>query len=71
MSQSSLFANIPKGATGSAVIFSLIQTAIENDLDPYKHLTQLMKTTKDADLSQQDTIQSLLTRNAPAKYHTK
>ena len=29
-----LFANTPKGATGSAVMFSLIQTAIENGLDP-------------------------------------
>lgn len=28
-----LFANTPKGATGSAVMFSLIQTAIENGLD--------------------------------------
>lgn len=34
-----LFANTPKGATGSAVMFSLIQTAIENGLDPYKYLT--------------------------------
>ena len=25
-----LFANTPKGATGSAVMFSLIQTALEN-----------------------------------------
>ena len=31
-----LFANTPKGATGSTVMFSLIQTAIENGLDPYK-----------------------------------
>ena len=38
-----LFANTPKGATGSAVMFSLIQTAIENGLDPYKHLTWLLK----------------------------
>ena len=28
-----LFANTPKGATGSAVMFSLIQTAIENELE--------------------------------------
>lgn len=34
-----LFANTPKGATGSAVMFSLIQTAIENNMDPYKYLT--------------------------------
>ena len=29
-----LFANTPKGASGSAVMFSMIQTAIENGLDP-------------------------------------
>ena len=27
------------GMTGSAVMFSLIRTAVENDLDPYKYLT--------------------------------
>ena len=62
-----LFANTPKGATGSAVMFSLIQTAIENSLAPYKYLTWLMKTAKDADLSQEDTIQSLMPWNAPAE----
>ena len=62
-----LFANTPKGATGSAIMFSLIQTAIENGLDPYKYLTWLMKTAKDADLSQEDTIQTLLPWNAPAE----
>ena len=62
-----LFANTPKGATGSAVMFSLIQTAIENSLDPYKYLTWLMKTAKDADLSQEETIQSLMPWNAPAE----
>ena len=66
-----LFANTPKGATGSAVMFSLIQTAIENRLEPYKYLTWLMKTAKDADLSQEDMIQSLLPWNAPAECHTK
>ena len=62
-----LFANTPKGATGSAIMFSLIQTAIENGLDPYKYLTWLMKTAKDTDLSQEDTIQTLLPWNAPAE----
>ena len=62
-----LFANTPKGATGSAVMFSLIQTAIENGLDPYKYLTWLMKTAKDADLSDTETVQSLLPWNAPAE----
>ena len=38
-----LFANTPKGAKGSAIMFSLIQTAIENGLDPYKYLTWLLR----------------------------
>ena len=38
-----LFANIPKGATGSAVMSSLIQTALENGLDPYNYLTWLLR----------------------------
>ena len=66
-----LFANTPKGATGSAVIFSLIQTAIENGLEPYKYLTWLMKTAKDADLSQEDMIRALLPWNALAECHAK
>ena len=66
-----LFANTPKGATGSAVMFRLIQTAIENALDPYKYLTWLMKTAKDADLSQENAIRTLLPWNAPAECRTK
>ena len=66
-----LFANTPKGATGSAVIFSLIQTAIENGLDPYKYLTWLMKTAKNADLSDTETVQGLLPWNVPADCRTK
>ena len=66
-----LFANTPKGATGSAVMFSLIQTAIENGLDPYKYLTWLLKTAKDADLTDEQTIQTLLPWNAPAECRSK
>ena len=66
-----LFANTPKGATGSAIMFSLIQTAIENGLDPYRYLTWLMKTAKDAELSQEDIIHTLLPWNAPAECHMK
>lgn len=37
-----LFANTPNGAHGSAVIYSLIETAKENGLDPYKYLTWVL-----------------------------
>ena len=38
-----LFANTPLGAQSSAVIFSLIETAKENGLDPYRYLTFVLK----------------------------
>jgi transposase len=60
-----LFANTPRGATGSAIMFSLIQTAIENGLDPYKYLTWLLKQAKDADLTDAEVVQSLLPWNMP------
>lgn len=53
-----LFSNTLKGATGSAVMFSLIQTAIENDLDPYRYLVWLMKAVRDADPAQENAIQA-------------
>ena len=66
-----LFANTPKGATDSAIMFSLIQTAIENGLDPYKYLTRLMKQAKDADLTNEQTIQALLPWNVSSACRTK
>ena len=60
-----LFANTPKGADGSAIMFSLIQTAIENGLDPYKYLTWLLRKAKDADLSDNQVVNSLLPWNMP------
>ena len=66
-----LFANTPKGATGSAVMFSLIQTAIENGLDPYKYLTWLLQQAKDADLTDLNTVKKLLPWNAVADCQSK
>ena len=66
-----LFANTPKGATGSAIMFSLIQTAIENGLDPYKYLTWLLQQAKDADMTDTQVVQTLLPWNAPAECRAK
>lgn len=60
-----LFANTPRGANGSAVIFSMIQTALENGLDPYRYLTWLMKTASKTDLSTDENLLPLLPWNAP------
>lgn len=66
-----LFANTPNGAKGSATIFSLIQTAIENSLDPYKYLTWLLKTANNADMTDLETVKKLLPWNVPEEYRTK
>ncbi len=65
-----LFANAPSGATGSAVIFTLIQTSIENKLDPYCYLTWLLSTAADLDVNQPGAVQQLLPWNAPAECRT-
>ncbi len=62
-----LFANTPKGATGSAIMFSLIQTAIENGLDPYRYLTWLLH----ADLADAQAVQNLFPWNAPVECRVK
>ena len=38
-----LFSNTPAGAQASAVIYSLIETAKENDLDPYRYLLWVLE----------------------------
>ena len=52
-------------------MFSLIRTAIENNLDPYKYLTWLLKQAKDTDLNDEQTVQALLPWNALAACRTK
>ena len=66
-----LFANTPKGATGSAVMFSLIQTAVENGLDPYNYLTWLLKTANKADLTDPENAKDLLPWNVTAECRMK
>ena len=38
-----LFSNTPAGAKSSAVIYSLIETAKENELDPYRYLCWVLR----------------------------
>lgn len=59
-----LFANTPRGAQGSAVMFSLIQTAIENGLDPYRYLTYIFRSAPNLDLSNPELLEKLLPWNA-------
>jgi hypothetical protein len=60
-----LFANVPKGAEASAVIYSLIETAKENGLDPYRYLTWLMHEAPMLDLRKDDQVARLMPNNVP------
>ena len=60
-----LFANVPKGAEASAVIYSMVETAKENGLDPYRYLTWLMYEAPKLNLSVEDQVVQLLPINAP------
>lgn len=60
-----LFANTPSGAQSSAIIFSLIETAKENGLDPYRYLTYVLNTAPNLDRSKVSWAALLLPANAP------
>ena len=60
------FANTPKGALGSAVMFSLIETAKEHGLDPYRYLVHVLKTPPSLDQSVANWVAPLLPENVPA-----
>ena len=58
-----LFANTPSGAKASATIFSIIETAKENGLEPYAYLKYIF--TKAPNLNPGDSPDCLLPWNAP------
>ena len=62
-----LFANTPSGARSSAVIFSLIETAKEYRLDPYRYLAWVLEQAPRLSIERQDWAQLLMPANAPAQ----
>ena len=60
-----LFANTPSGARSSAILFSMIQTAKENGLDPYRYLTWVLKKAPYLKMSDPSDVDTLLPSNAP------
>jgi hypothetical protein len=64
-----LFANTESGARGSAVMYSIIETAKENSLDPYKYLTYIF--TKAPNLKEKESIEILLPWNTPESCRAK
>lgn len=60
-----LFANTPSGAKASAIYFSLIETAKENELDPYRYLTWVLRIAPTLDMTDCDQVEKLMPMNAP------
>lgn len=55
-----LFCNTPKGATASAIVFSVLQTAVENGLNPFEYLKYLLEQLPNSDVKDQYVLDSLL-----------
>lgn len=55
-----LFANTPQGARASAVIYSIVQTAKANNLNPYRYLKYLFENMPNMDVSKPDNLTTLL-----------
>ena len=60
-----LFANTPNGAQGSAIIFSMIETAKENGLDPFHYLVWVLQSTPGMNKTAPDWAAALMPENAP------
>ena len=55
-----LFSNSPKGASASALIYSMVETAKENELNPFAYLTYLFEQLPNVNLNDSQIIDSLL-----------
>jgi hypothetical protein len=60
-----LFANTPAGAQSSAVIYSLIETAKESGLDPYRYLSWVLGTAPALAQADEDWGEKLIPASAP------
>lgn len=60
-----LFANTPRGAKASAIVFSLIETAKENGLNPFEYLVFIFKNAPNLDIRNPDQLQLLLPAFVP------
>jgi transposase len=55
-----LFSNTPRGAKASAIIYSIVETAKENGLNPYHYLTYLFEQMPNIDVKDQKALDELL-----------
>jgi hypothetical protein len=68
-----LFSNTPKGATASAIIYSLVETAKENGLIPFEYLTYILERLPNIDLKDSQQLDQLLpySQELPESCRTK
>lgn len=63
-----LFANTPRGAKASAIMYSIIETAKENGLDPYKYLVYVFEKAPNWDVPNDiNSVEALLPWFVPAR----
>lgn len=62
-----MFANRPRGAQDSTIIYNLVEIAKDKRLDSFKYLVHVLDTGKKVDLSQKDNVDLLLPENSLVK----
>ena len=55
-----LFSNTPKGANSSAIIYSIVETAKENGLNPFSYLTYLFDELPNIDINDKNALDELM-----------
>ena len=55
-----IFSNTPRGAKASSVIYSVVETAKENNLKPFEYLTYLFEKLPNVDIKNPDVLDDLL-----------
>ncbi|WP_433542271.1 transposase domain-containing protein [Neomoorella humiferrea] len=55
-----MFANTPRGTRASAITYSIIETAKENELNPFQYLIYLFEKLPNLDLQDKDALDQLL-----------
>jgi hypothetical protein len=55
-----LFSNTPRGATSSATIYSIVETAKENGLNPLMYLMYLFEKLPNMDIKDKDALDELM-----------
>ncbi|AZV43854.1 transposase [Peribacillus asahii] len=55
-----MFSNTPRGARGSAIMYSVVETAKENGLSPYPYLRYLFETLPNMDVTNKEEIDKVL-----------